>query len=435
MFDFHSRSKSVFKHVYILPVGLTYTHRERYRSCYSLRIGHALRIDIPYIQNMGILTTKIDTDIINEPTADEIYQVSRQITDDIRLCFDDLVISASNWDQISIAHLAREIIFPCSSFPINPQDGTLFYFSQYIDIARQFNNVFNEYLPMSMKPTVALATNNEMKMNDNGDPIVIEAYQSLWQYWQLLFTHGIRDKVIADAMIECKKRTVEEYKRNMKCNLYFIHLPLFIISLCFTIPGALFMSPLALLWKYVEYGRIKRSILGSYDGLTSIKIISMFFSPFVLNVAYSALIAIKMRSKMKCLIFNAIYWPCIFFYVHGLHHTSSCLYRVKSIWKILYMSDDTYLQFTDLRRKCLELTLSVSDKYHISIEEVLSDEDRKHSTLTKKVQSVLYRMFAGPILCNWNDVIASYDMPADELHFIYEEQMRNELLAAAKKRK
>ena len=124
------------KSVYIVPVGMTYLHREKFRSSAAVRIGQPMLLNIHVIKHK-IKQLSLDIDIENAKlsmSTDDIYKIGKNITNELRERVKDLVISSPDWHTLALSHLARSIIFPESS---SPQKGTFLTYT--IDLTRQFN--------------------------------------------------------------------------------------------------------------------------------------------------------------------------------------------------------------------------------------------------------------------------------------------------------
>ena len=161
-----NRNDSKFDFLNILPVGITYLHREMFRSNVSVRIGDPIRIDYNFItKTVGMR----DFDVNNCLTNDERYQVSKYVTKILSQRMFQLVISVPHWHTIVLSHLARQIAFPQSS---SARYGT--HLVNYIDITRQFSIVFaqkqdklKEFEKLQSESESQIKQNNNANNNSN----------------------------------------------------------------------------------------------------------------------------------------------------------------------------------------------------------------------------------------------------------------------------
>ena len=160
----NGRIDSKYKYIHIVPVGITYLHREMFRSDVSVRINDPIKIDRALLEKHGVQIG------VNDDDRDAKYAMAKQITEDLFQSILDSTLSAPDWHTICLSHLSRQIAFPNSS---SPRMGT--FCAQYIDLTRKFNKVFVE--------------NREDKQ-------IKECFDALDKYWRLLYFYGLKDNRI-----------------------------------------------------------------------------------------------------------------------------------------------------------------------------------------------------------------------------------------------
>ena len=121
-----------YKYIYIVPLGVTYLHRDMFRSDVSVRINDPIKIDKELLIKYNIDTNAKNND--NEQERDIKYKMAKEVTNNLYDVILDSTISSPDWHTICLSHLARQIAFPESS---SPRIGV--FCAQYVDLTRKFN--------------------------------------------------------------------------------------------------------------------------------------------------------------------------------------------------------------------------------------------------------------------------------------------------------
>lgn len=391
------------KSVNILPVGLTYLHREKFRSSIAVRIGKPilLNIDILKQKKAALFTDDADQNQIKAEdeketlsmTADQVYQIGKNINNELTERFTDLVISSPNWHMIALSHLARQVAFPQSS---SPRKGT--FLTHYVDLTRQFNNIF--------------------KGNSNkNDEIVTKAYNELDSYWNVLWKYGLKDNRI----LELTSYKSWFYK---KCSYFnrFIYRFVSGVLLCgIALPGMISSSPIYFLWNRERKRRIKKGIEGNFDGLAMNKMFMITFGVPVLDLMYSIGIGYKFGWK-KGLQFGFLYYLLLWLSVRSWQDGYSSLKSSLSCFKLFLMTGKTENELIGYRKRVYDLVLSVVNKYGIKYNyNIMNNLDKNSSPLTiRRRKPWIQCKISGRIKNDWNETIGLYDVPTDQFHLTSE---------------
>eukprot|EP01084_Bolivina_argentea_P023003 42806_1 len=383
------------KSINILPVGMTYLHREKFRSSVGVRIGE------PIILNLDTLKQKKQSLIQNETksnedselslNSDEIYKIGQNITTELTNKISDLVISSPDWHMLCISHLARSIMFPESN---SPRNGT--FLTYYIDLSRQFNNVFRD---------------------NSDDKLVENCYSELNAYWKVLWLKGLKDYRIFELTNYKTNNISWMYK---KCNIFMrlMYRTVSSVILCgVSLPGIISSMPIYFMWQWLRQKRIKKGIEGCYDGLAMNKMFMITFGVPTLSMIYSSGIWYKFGWK-NGVKFGACYPLMLWLSVRAWQDGYSCLKSVLSLLKMFFMSSKKENVLIECRSNVYDLVSEIASKYNIRYRyEIMSDKDKKQAQLTKRLRMPwLQQKLTSRIKNDWNETIRLYDVPTDEFH-------------------
>ncbi len=166
--------ESKYDYIYIVPVGITYLHREMFRSDVSVRINEAIKIDKNLLNNYNININNID--------KDKTYSMAKQITNKLYKSIFDSTISSPDWHTICLSHLSRQVAFPESS---NPREGI--FCAQYVNLTQQFCQTFVDH---------------------KQDKDVQNCINALDKYWKLMYYHGLKDNRIFELQKNTSKLSI-----------------------------------------------------------------------------------------------------------------------------------------------------------------------------------------------------------------------------------
>ena len=395
--------KNQSKSVNIVPVGMTYLHREKFRSSVAVRIGKPILINIDILKQKK---QKLFPDNVNTKTSmttDEIYQIGKDINDELIERFKNLVISSPDWNMLALSHLARQIAFPQSS---SPRHGT--FLTHYVDLTRQFNIVFKDNLSKT-------------------DEFVSKSYTELDAYWKILWKNGLKDNRILELTNYKRNDTSWIYK---KCSylMRFIYRSISSFVLCgISLPGMISSLPIYLLWNRERNRRIKKGIEGNFDGLAMNKMFMITFGIPVLNFLYSFGIGYKFGWS-KSFLFGLTYPLLLWLSVRGWQDGYSSLKSALSCLKLFFMNNKKENMLIECREKNSNLISSIVDKYGIKYDDnIMNDTDRNLSPLTIRHRMPwLQQKINGRIKNDWNETIRLYDVPTDEFHLNPKYQLQND---------
>lgn len=138
-----------FNFINVLPVGITYLHREMFRSSVSITFDIPIKIDkellIQYGYDFEHLET-VDENSGNSSAADLEeennnlrHEIAGKLTSILQSRMNQMIISSTDWHIICLSHLARQISYPMSS---SPRKGSTL--AEYVRLTRKFCDVFNQ---------------------------------------------------------------------------------------------------------------------------------------------------------------------------------------------------------------------------------------------------------------------------------------------------
>lgn len=109
--------------VALVPVGLTYTHREKFRSDVCMRYLPPLRVDAALLDRYRNATGALDN-----------YEAARAITEDLSRAMESITFNAPTWDAMRLAMTAARLHQPT---------GTQLTLSQYTSLVRGWADVLS----------------------------------------------------------------------------------------------------------------------------------------------------------------------------------------------------------------------------------------------------------------------------------------------------
>lgn len=109
--------------VALVPVGLTYTHREKFRSDVCIRYLPPLRVDAPRLEAYRSEDGSLDS-----------YAAARGITQELSAALESITINAPTWDAMRLAITAARLHQPA---------GTQMTLSQYTSLVRGWAEVLS----------------------------------------------------------------------------------------------------------------------------------------------------------------------------------------------------------------------------------------------------------------------------------------------------
>ena len=382
------------KSVHILPVGLNYLHREKFRSSVAVRIGKPILLnsDIIKQKQQPLGGTNEDEARSLDLSSDEIYKIGKNITNDLSQTFDDLVISSPNWKMLKLAHLARSIAFPESSSPKRT------YLTHYIDLGRQFNTIFRD---------------------KSDDKMVSKCYEQLSSYWNVLWQHGLKDYRILQ-MTQCQRNyniSSRNWRKISLCTWFLYRLGSAIYLLSLSMPVMASASPIFAIWQYLRMKRIRKGIEGNFDGLAMNKMFMHVFGVPLLSVLYGCVIMKKFgRRKGGAfgILYPFVYWLSVRLWQEGY----ASLRSARSLLKILFMSRKTENYLVECRKNVSYLVFQIVQKYYVKYDHtIMSEVDKDRAPRIKRANMHwITRFIRARTKDDWNETIRLYDVPTDEFH-------------------
>lgn len=220
-----------YDYIHIVPVAITYLHREMLRSDVSVRINVPIKIDRALLEEHGL-------NITHKTNQDKRYEMAKAVTSKLFQSISDSTISSPEWHSLCLSHLARQVAFPESS---SPRLGS--FLAQYVDLTRKFNEV--------------VVRNKE---NEN----VRQCVAALDSYWKLLYRHGLKD----NRVLEMQRKT-----SRVSIVLRLIYRSVAALWLWgIATPGFVMALPLVAAFRYIRHRKIKRGIARNYDEVAQTKV-------------------------------------------------------------------------------------------------------------------------------------------------------------------
>eukprot|EP01083_Nonionella_stella_P038498 104772_1 len=370
---------SEYDYIYIVPVGITYLHRAKFRSVVSVRINSPLKIDKAFLDQYTI-------ENVQNIDRDTKYEITEDITSRLYQTILHSTISSTDWHTICLSHLSRQIAFPESS---SPRMGT--FCAQYVDLTRQFNKIFIE--------------------NKNINKYVDGTLDALDKYWRLLYAHGLKDNRIFQMQHNLSKLSIA-------CRLMYRWSVVLVLCVV-AAPGIVLALPLIATFRFIHYKKVNAGFYRNYDEIAHTKGLATVIIILILAVCYAVIISKKI-SKLYGLIFGLLFPFLMWMTMRLCEEGVSSMRSFWNLLKMLCLSREARQILIGNRKICQRKIKAMVKQFNVGYNSKLvneSDVSKSQSiSPSKSWFRYILRRICYRVKNDWNETLRLYDVPVDEFH-------------------